>query len=264
MKLNNKQFYNFIAIVFILFSVSSCISSRKINYIQKEAGKAQGNTKFTRKPAVYKLQADDNVWVKFSSLEPVSNLVFSGATGFSNMQSLEAKYKNVYQIDTAGYVSIPQLNKIKAEGLTTLQLKDTLEKKIQRYYQQVTAQVRLADNYVTILGKVNKPGRYLVDFTERISIFEAIGLASDLNIEGNRKKAKLIRNYGDTTEVVTIDLTKRNVIEDEYYYLMPNDVLYIEPLRAMSWHRERYPFATTLALILSTATSILVIASYLK
>jgi polysaccharide biosynthesis/export protein len=251
-------------VVMIQTAFSSCISSKKIKYIQEEAGKTAENEKYTRKLVKYRLQCDDNVYVKFSSLEPVSNEALTIGNTQNVSQGLASKYRDVYQIDSLGYLSIPQLNKVYAKGLSIQQLKDSLELKIQRFYRDVTAQVRLADNYVTILGNVNSPGRYMVDFREQITVFELIGLAGDLSIEANRKEIRLIRNSGEETEIINLDLTKRSIIESEYYYLKPNDIVYAEPLRAMSWHQRRYPFTTTLTLVLSTAASILVLISYIK
>ncbi len=248
----------FFALVF-----DSCISSRKIKYIQKEAGKTK-DEKYTRKLIKYRLQNNDNIYVKFSSLEPVSNEVLSLGTNQGANQGLGSKYRDIYQIDSLGNLTIPQLNKVHAEGLTLQQLKDSLELKMQRYFGDITVQVRIADNYVTIIGYVNNPGRYMIDFREQISVFELIGIAGDLSVEANRKQVKLIRNKGEETEIFELDLTKRDIIESEYYYLKPNDIVYVEPLRAMDWHQRRYPFTTTLALVLSTAASVLVLISYFK
>ena len=202
--------------------------------------------------------------MKSSSLEPVSNEVLAVGTSQSSLQGLSAKYKDVYQVDSLGYIRVPQLNKIYVKGLTVMQLKDSLEIRMKHFFQDVIVQVRLADNYVTILGNVNRPGRYSVDFREQISIFELLGIAGDLNIEANRKAIKLVRNAENETEIVELDLTKRDIIESEYYYLQPNDIVYVEPLKAMSWHQRRYPFTTTLTLVLSTAASVLVLISYFK
>jgi len=255
-----------IALSLMLFLVfmNSCISSRKIKYIQKEGDKVQTIERYKRKVVKYKLQSDDNVYVKFSSLEPVSNKILSSGNNTDVSQGMASKYKDVYQIDSVGYLTIPQLDKVYAKGLSLQQLKDSLEYKMKRFYQQITAQVRLADNYVTILGNVNNPGRYKIDFRDQISIFEIIGMAGDLSIEANRKEVRLVRNIGEETEIINLDLTKRSILESKYYYLMPNDILYVEPLKAMSWHQKRYPFTTIMALLLSTTTSILVILTYIK
>ena len=239
MLLLRKFFYRVLFFLLLQVSFSSCISSRKIKYVQKDFIETDDSVRYKRKLVKYRLQNDDNVYVKFSSLEPVSNEVLSLGNNQTNSQGLGTKYRDIYQIDSLGYLSIPQLNKVHAKGLSLQQLKDTLQLKMRRFYQDVTVNVRLADNYVTILGNVNNPGRYMIDFREQISIFELIGMAGDLSIEANRKEVRLLRNIGDETEIVNLDLTKRSIIESKYYYLMPNDILYIEPLRAVE---SGYPY----------------------
>jgi len=264
MNFNSRQFIYFISIVFVAISFTSCITPRKIKYIQKGADDLKANGPYSRKKVEYKIQSGDNIFIKFSSNEPVSNEVLSGGVNTYSTQSLAAKYKDVYLVDSAGYISVPQLNKLMVKGLSLQQLKDSLDRKIGKYYQQANTEVRLAANYITILGEVANPNRYMIDFEDKISILELIGMAGDLKFEANRKDVKLIRTIDDKTEVVSIDLTKRNILENEYYYLMPNDIVYVEPLRAMSWHAKSFPFATTLALILSTTSAILVIFTYIK
>lgn len=232
--------------------------------MQVDSANSKNVERYHRKPVEYKLQSGDNIYIKFSSTEPVSNIALSTGNNIGISQSMAAKYKDIYLVDSAGYVSLTQLNKVFVRGLSIRQLKDSLEYKMKSYFQQVTAQVRLADNYVTIIGHVNNPGRYLIDFNDKISIFELIGMAGDLSFEANRKDVKLLRNIGEETEVVSLDLTKRSILEDKYYYVMPNDIIYIEPLKAITWHQKSFPFTTTLTLLLSTTASILVILSYLK
>ncbi|MDF1547824.1 MAG: polysaccharide biosynthesis/export family protein [Bacteroidales bacterium] len=263
MNLNFRQTIRLITFVFLTMSLNSCILSKKIKYIQTENG-ALSEGSYNRKQVAYHVQPGDNIYIKFSSIEPVSNEVLSGGVNTMVSQSFGAKYKDVYLVDSAGYISVPQLNKVLVKNLSLTQIRDSVENKIRRYFQQATAEVRLADNYITILGEVNSPNRYLIDFEDKISILELIGMAGDLSFEANRKEVKLIRTKDNKTEVFSIDLTKRNLLENDHYYLMPNDIVYVEPLKAMSWHAKSFPFATSLALILSTTSAILVIITYIK
>ncbi len=261
--LNMKTSFTY-SFVIIITIISSCISSKKIKYLQNEEDNTSSVTQYQQKQIEYKLQSGDNVFIKFSSIEPLGNLALSTSKRSMYSQSMEAKYKDIYLIDSSGYISMPQLNNVFVKGLSLQQLKENLENKMKQFFSQVSVHVRLADNYVTIIGQVQRPGRYLVDFNDQISVFELIGMAGDLSFEANRKNVKLLRNNGSETEVVSLDLTKGNIIENKYYTIMPNDILYVEPLKAISWDKKSFPFATTLALVLATTTSILVIISYLK
>jgi polysaccharide biosynthesis/export protein len=251
-----------IILLSVVCAFSSCITSKEIKYLQGD--KNASDAKYAPVKVEYLVQSGDNLYVKISSTEDLTNQVLSYGNNGNMSQGLESKYKDVYLVNSEGYIQLPQLDKIKVEGKSIEKIKDTIDLCIQRFYSQTSCQVRLADNYLTILGDVNKPGRYLFDFRDKITLFELIGMAGDLSFEAKRSNIKLIRKKGLDTEIIELDLTKRKILGSEYYYLMPNDVVYVEPLKAISWHTRSFPFATSLALILSTTTSILVIISYLK
>jgi len=258
----NSRKISFIPVCIYFCILSSCISSSKIKYLQ--ADKMRQQNIFKIQSVDYHLQVGDNLYIKLSSLEPVANQALSSDLNRNVSQSLEAKYKDVYLLGNDGCIKLPQLNKLKVVGLTLDQVKDSIDYHIQKYFAQVNCQVRLADNSVSILGDVNRPGRYMIDFRDKINIFELISMAGDLSFEANRNSVKLIRKNGEETELIPIDLTKKDVIESPYYYLLPNDVVYVEPLKAASLHVRNIPVATTLSLVLSTTTAILVIISYIK
>jgi polysaccharide export outer membrane protein len=212
----------------------------------------------------YHIQNGDNLYVKLTSTEPLTNQVLSPEMGMVFNQGLESRYRDVYLVDNKGDIKLPELGKIHVGNYTIAQIKDSIERNIQRYFSQVIVDVRLADNYITIIGNVNRPGRYLFDFRDKITIFELIGMAGDLTYEANRKEVKLIRKNGEETSITTLDLTNIVILSGSHYYIFPNDILYIEPLKAITWDQRSFPFTSTLALILSVTTSVLVIISYLR
>ncbi len=253
-----KNFYILTVIVFI----SSCIPAKKVKYLQSTSPNETNS--FKTKDVEYKLQAGDNLSISLTSTDMETNIALNTQVQSNQLQGAAQKYKDIYLIDNKGYIKHTQLEKIYVEGLSLQQAKDTIEAKISVFYKQVTANVRLADNYITILGEVGSPGRYLIDFDDKISIFALIGEAGDLKIEANRNNIKLIRKVGDNTEIFHIDITKKNIIENDFYYLMPNDIVYVEPLNVTFWGPRNFPFVTTVSLILSTATSIFVFFNYFK
>ena len=140
---------------------------------------------------------------------------------------------------------------------------DSVSKKLNTYFNQINIQVRLADGFITVLGEVKKPGRYQINYKNKISVYELIGLAGDLTTHANRNEIKIVRRTNNENTVFKIDLTQESILENEYYYLQPNDIVYVEPLRAVFWDSKSFPFMTTLSVILATATSVLVILSLL-
>ncbi|MBL0340968.1 MAG: SLBB domain-containing protein [Bacteroidetes bacterium] len=110
--------------------------------------------------------------------------------------------------------------------MTTREFRDDLRLKLEKYLQSPTVRVTYNSYKVTVLGEVNAPGLYQAS-NEKLTITDAIGLAGDLTIFGDRKKVMLIREDKGKKSFNAIDLTKRDLFKSEYYYMHPGDILYI-------------------------------------
>lgn len=145
-----------------------------------------------------------------------------------------ALYYNSYEVDMDGYITLPLVDKIKAAGLNTDQLKVQLDSAFTPYLRFTSTSVKLANMRVTILGEVERPGvQYF--FNNQTTILEAISLAGDFTDFGNRKKVKLIRRSGSETKTVLLDLNRGDFINTEYFFVHPNDLIYVEPIRAKAF-----------------------------
>ena len=130
------------------------------------------------------------------------------------------------------------------------------------YLKKPTVQVSILNFKVTVLGDVRAAGTFKIP-NERITILEALGLAGDLNITGNRKNVIVIRNEGDTEKSYRIDLTSNDMFTSPVYFLNQNDVVYVEPNR-----RKRLksttglllgPIIVSLSSVIATLTILLVL-----
>ncbi len=106
---------------------------------------------------------------------------------------------------------------------------------------------------MTVLGEVKSPGHIDV-FNDNITLLEALGMAGDLTDYGNRNEIMLIRQNGDRQDVHKIDLTDKSIMESEYFYLLPNDVVYVPPMAAKAFGLRNFQLQTFLSLILSSLT----------
>ena len=112
---------------------------------------------------------------------------------------------------------------------------------------------------ISVLGEVQAPGKYTI-YNNRINIFEALALARDLTSFANRSKVQIIRTEGNKNTIVTLDLLSKDILSSKYYYLQPNDIIYVEPLKNKTYAFESFPYA----LIFSTITTALLIAQFFK
>ena len=149
-----------------------------------------------------------------------------------------------YLVGTDGDIEIPILGRIKVAGLTKEQLANQIIAEIYPKYVKIkpSVEVRLMNFKVTVLGQVNNPGVY-VSKNERMNILEALAMAGDLDIMGERENVMLIRNNPDgTREVQRLNLNDRNLLLSPYFNLHQNDFIYVEPNRsakAKSWQMHQ-------------------------
>lgn len=110
--------------------------------------------------------------------------------------------------------------------MSTRTIRDTLRTRLEKFLQNPSLQVYFASFNVTLLGEVKLPGMYNSK-TEKLTITDALGMAGDLTIYGDRKKVMLIRESGGKKMLSNIDLTKRDVFTSSSYYLRPGDIIYV-------------------------------------
>ncbi len=258
----HKLLWLFIGIFLLL--LSSCITNRQVKLLQ-EAETDSIATFYANEKDAYLIQPYNNLYIKLTSSDAETNQVLniSDEIRVSSGSGAASRFKDVYLVNDSGYVDIPPIGLILVKNLTLDQAKKRVMEKANTYYRDVGVVIRLADYNITVLGEVNNPGRYEF-YKDKITIFEAIGCAGDLTRYANRRKIAVIRQLEEGSEVFYVDLTRKNVLASEYYFLMPDDFVYVEPLRQTFWQSDSFPFFSSLTLLLSTTTSILVILSYLK
>lgn len=136
-----------------------------------------------------------------------------------------------YLVDTQGDITLPVIGKIHALGMNKTDLSNYIKTKIYPFYlkEEPIIMIRYANYKISVLGEVNRPGLCEIK-NERINIFEAIAMAGDLTIYGQRDNVLLVReSVNGKRQSIRIDLRDARLIDSPYYYLQQNDVLYIQP-----------------------------------
>ncbi len=136
-----------------------------------------------------------------------------------------------YLIDKNGYIEFPVLGSLAIARLTRLEATALIKEKLDEYLTDPIVTIRLVNFNITVLGEVNNPGTFTIQ-DEKVSLTEALGLAGDLTIFGNRKNVLLTREVDGQKKFAVFDLTSAKVLASQNYYLAQNDVLYIEPNKA--------------------------------
>lgn len=156
-----------------------------------------------------------------------------------------------YLVDDSGYVKLPLLGRTLASGYTKGQLADSITKRlVQRQFAiRPVVSVRIINFRVTILGEVLKPGIIPVP-NERITLTEALAMAGDLTVYGNRENVLLMREKDGKRMTLRFSLNNPEIFKSNIYYLQNEDVIYVEPMRVKASTLNRS--TQVLSLILST------------
>jgi polysaccharide export outer membrane protein len=249
---------SFRIIVFIgILTLTSCASKRNVVYFQ---GTGDFETLVDKKKFTPKFKVDDLVSIHVSTLDQEASAPFNLYRGISEEGRLRSADPVDYLVDEAGEIDFPVIGKIKVAGLSPEELRVQLRGRLSEYLKDPIINIRLQNFTVTILGEVNRPGTYAVN-GEQITILEALGLAGDLAIKGQRENVLVIRDFDGTKVYTRIDLTKKEALTSPVYYLTQNDVVYIEPNRSAvtsSTLDNRATIAISIASILITSTVILI------
>ena len=254
-----KYFY-ILSYFIIILSLSSCVTQRKIEYLQdKEKGlKAFPESNIQD----YKLKPFDEIFIQITSLDETANNVFgSSSTNLITMGGMQPYGASLisYSINGEGYLQLPIIGRFNVKDKTIAQVTVTIKDSLSRILNQPNVIIKLVNRYISVLGEVKNPGHYSYS-QDRISIYDAIGISGDITDYGNRNQVVLIRNQQGKNLRVTLDLTESNILSSEYYFMRPNDILYVKPLKKKFWGMREFPFSV---LLTSITTGILVL-SYIK
>lgn len=207
--------------------MSSCSTKKDILYIQDLSSKKNIEVNYVD----YLLKPDDILKIDINSENQESLLAFNSIPTTAEMNvSKTALIYNGYIINNDGNIFFPSIGKLYVAGKTIdevrVEIYDFLTKG--GFLTNPTIDIKLINAFFTILGEVNSPGKY--DFNQNnLNIFEAIGMAGDLTINGRRDNVKLIREIGDKRNVFSYDLTSSNILESENFQIFSGDLIIVSP-----------------------------------
>jgi polysaccharide export outer membrane protein len=212
--------------LFVPIFFVSCIPRKKLLYTQDQKPKELVNEYINIRPEKT-IQPFDNIFIKVSSIDEQTANIFATKGSAAGMQNINLLS---YTVDGAGYVNFPFVGDIYVKDLTINQAQEKIEEEVGQYLSNISISVKFVNNTVAVLGEVNRPGNH--DFySDQITIFQALSLASGIGDYGNKTNVILVRESQGKINYHYIDLTDKAVVASDYYYLIPNDVLIIRPVR---------------------------------
>ena len=215
----------FVFLFFIVISFSSCITNKNLEYISSDNNIIKSTT-FN-----YVVQKEDLLSVQISSTTK-SDYDFFNLQETSNPQLMSKNpYLYGYLVRTDGIVNLPMIGNVKVEGFTLSEVEKVIQQIASTYFKDPIVKVNILNFKVSILGEVNSPGEYSIVRSNQ-NVLHLIGKSNDLTEFANRKKVKIIRKNGvETSKVIYLDLTDPKTLNSKNFYLQPQDIVYIEPMK---------------------------------
>lgn len=241
---------NFKLLIFVSFIgiLSSCISVKKLTYLQDTDEPLEVDTAGYQmlKRSYYKVQKNDLLSIQIRSLNPEVDKYFSlgqsnqGNNNNNNMggggrQGGGQLYFNGYSVDEFGNIDLPVLNDIYIEGLTINEIQFLLLSKLSKYFDTETLFVKaqLSGIKFTVIGEGGGGQYYL--FQNEANILEAIALAGDIDVFGKKTEVQIVRQHPQGVKYYELDLTSKEVVNNPMYFIQPNDIINIKPMKQKTW-----------------------------
>ncbi len=220
-----------LGLVVVAALLPACISRRNVNYLQDPS---LSNTAklFPNRDFEYRIQINDILSIRVLGLDEENSRYFNiESTQGSSVVNDAQMYVNGFSVDKAGNVQLPTVGKVKVQGLTVGEAQELVQRKINDYFTNATVILKLVSFRVSVLGGVERPGSYLV-YNNQITILQALALAGGPSEFADKRYVSLMRKSDQGTQAVSLDIGRMDVLSSEYYYLLPNDVVYVPMLKA--------------------------------
>ena len=245
---------------------TSCIPHKDLVYLQKKGTPSDSTQIMVEQKKAYRVQINDILNIRIKVLDQDNVTIFNPVgEGELSASSAERAYFDGFMVDLHGNIRIPELGKINVLGYPTEAIEGLIKEKLLEEQFKETANifvtVKLAGLRFTVNGEVGKPGSITL-FQERVNVFEAIANSGEIPVTGDRKEVQIIRQYPQGQQIHTLDLTDINVMNSPYYYIQPNDIIYVKPLKQKTWGTGttgRESLTTIISILSLLTTTILII-----
>lgn len=238
---------------FMIILATSCVSYNKVRYFT-DIDKIEGPIANPHEQKV--IMPYDNLYIKVLSIDDEQNRLFDANQGNAGLQVMIS-----YLVDKDGNIDFPFVGILNLAGLTINQASTKIQTALSEYVPRTSIIVRFIENKVTVMGQVDHQG--IFSFTQdKLNIYEALALGGGIAQHGDRRNVVLIRQEGDKIVYRKINLTDSGIANKEYYYILPNDVLVVEPMKSISWNYNSSAFSTFLTTLTAVTSLVALYAVY--
>lgn len=249
-----KRPYSIFTLALII--LTACTSQQKLAYLNNltETG---GEELFTMEIPDYKLQPRDLLYITAKAMAPDGSIrdflsSTSGGLGLAYAQGESGGFLSGYDINYDGNIILPAVGKINVSGLTLKEARKLLQEKVEQVFKGATIECKLLSFKFTVIGEVRVPGAF-INYNNYLTVLEAIGRAGGIGDYGRRDRVLVVRSTEKGTKTYNLNLQDKKLLSSEAYFLLPNDVVIIEPEKQKIFNLN----LPTISFIISTVTGVL-------
>lgn len=238
--------YKRIFILLLPLLMASCVTSKRVNLMQEPGKNGIPQYADTMSYEDYELRIGDRLYIYVYSVDERVDKMFNSSSGTIGMQMLQGSggvggtYDlYTYLVQEDGCIDFPMVGRVPVRGMTTRGVKRVLEDELSSFiksygdYQMMSVEVKIVRRSFSVISDRGS-GTFNIQ-KEKVTIFEALAMAGDIGDFGDRSKVRIVREKEGQTQVKEFDVRSEDIINSEFYYIEPNDVIYIQRIKGQSF-----------------------------
>ncbi len=253
-------------IILALIFTASCTSQQKLAYLNNLPETGDVET-FKMDIPDYKIQHRDILYITIKAMTPDGTindfLTPYSRTGGTYTQSEAGQYLYGYDVGSTGDILLPVLGTIRVGGSTFEEARAIIQDVADKHFNNATVECKLLSFKFTVIGEVRAPGTY-INYNNYLTVLEAIGRAGGVSDYGRRDKLLVVRPVAGGTKTYTLNLQDKAILTSEAYFLLPNDVVIVEPEAKKIFNLNLPTFSFVLTTATSLLTTTLLLINYFK
>ena len=252
-------------LVSLTLLVFSCTSQKKLAYLNN-LPVPTGEETFILDIPDYKIQPRDILYITVKAMMPdgtINDFLVSArsAGGIYVSQGESGGYIYGYDVNPDGNIVLPAVGSLKVSGLTLEESRKMIQISAEKVFTNSTVECKLLSFKFTVIGEVRTPGTY-VNYNNYLTVLEAIGRAGGVGDYGDRSKVLVVRPIDKGTKTFRLNLQDKKILSSEAYFLLPNDVVIVEPLNQKIFNMNLPTISFILTALTSSITMMLLLINY--
>ena len=250
--MKNIAKYKICMVICMLFVMQSCYNYRNTGLLQTNNKSLPEYEKVEYTP--YRLRVNDELIYRLITTDETLAKVIAGNSSSS------LTYVNSYRVNDDGTVDLPFLDSIPVQGLTLEEAEMVVQNGYRELIPDAEVKLALSNKTFTVIGDIGS-GTYPI-YKEKLTIFQALAMSGDLAQSGDRKHVRIIREVDKKPMVLEFDIRPNSIIESKYYYIYPNDVIYVQRSQGSFYKMNTY--SAFIGLITSSLSLLITVLYYIK